>query len=250
MIKVQPAEWSNHRHAIPQLLAWSAWHEGLDFLSGELDYFMETRGRKRILPVDFPRLHECLRKALNAHIDIDPCCRSIEAMGELKFTSFWKTIMKSDPVRDFHTLKDRAADLKQDIKTTIKLWDLQVQRELSYDSKIQARRATTLTTLAAIYLPLTLTTGVFGMNIWEINGGTPRYWAVLALGIGTLLLSLPVLIWIFHYDYDEYRTLGRFVGDDKGRVDSGKERRSGTTRCGSVTAFAPNKVNNLRVGEC
>ena len=46
----------------------------------------------------------------------------------------------------------------------------------------QARRATLLTILAAIYLPLTLVTGVFGMNIKEINDGAPRFWACI-LGV-------------------------------------------------------------------
>jgi Mg2+ and Co2+ transporter CorA len=41
--------------------------------------------------------------------------------------------------------------------------------------KTQARRATLLTILAAIYLPLTLVTGIFGMNIKEINGGIPGF---------------------------------------------------------------------------
>jgi hypothetical protein len=37
--------------------------------------------------------------------------------------------------------------------------------------KRQSRRATLLTLLAAFYLPLTLTTGIFGMNIKEFGEG-------------------------------------------------------------------------------
>jgi Mg2+ and Co2+ transporter CorA len=48
--------------------------------------------------------------------------------------------------------------------------------------KTQARRATLLTILAMIYLPLTLVTGIFGMNIKEINDGTPPFW-VCILGL-------------------------------------------------------------------
>lgn len=48
--------------------------------------------------------------------------------------------------------------------------------------KQQARRATLLTILAVIYLPLTLVTGISGMNIKEINAGAPLAWAcVVAL---------------------------------------------------------------------
>jgi hypothetical protein len=39
--------------------------------------------------------------------------------------------------------------------------------------KRQSRRATLLTLLAAFYLPLTLVTGIFGMNIKEFNDKAP-----------------------------------------------------------------------------
>ena len=37
-----------------------------------------------------------------------------------------------------------------------------------------------LTILAVIYLPLTLVTGIFGMNIKEINGGAPLFWSCIS----------------------------------------------------------------------
>jgi Mg2+ and Co2+ transporter CorA len=39
----------------------------------------------------------------------------------------------------------------------------------------QAEIATMLTLLAAVYLPLQLVTGIFGMNIAEINDGVPAW---------------------------------------------------------------------------
>ena len=55
--------------------------------------------------------------------------------------------------------------------------------------KKEAARATLLTALAAIYLPLSLVTGIFGMNIKEINGGTPTFRAcvicVVVIGLLT-----------------------------------------------------------------
>lgn len=52
-------------------------------------------------------------------------------------------------------------------------------RQDSTIMKQQAQRATVLTILAAIYLPLTLVTGIFGMNIKEINDGEPRFWSCI-----------------------------------------------------------------------
>ena len=45
--------------------------------------------------------------------------------------------------------------------------------------KRQARRVTLLTILAVIYLPLTLVTGIFGMNIRQIDSDTTELWAAL-----------------------------------------------------------------------
>ncbi|GAB7328049.1 hypothetical protein MBLNU13_g00094t1 [Cladosporium sp. NU13] len=73
--------------------------------------------------------------------------------------------------------------------------DSQVMREDSQIMKQQAARTTLLTTLAVIYLPLQLITGIFGMNIKEITGdGKPRWWACLAaLGAGAILTFLVYL---------------------------------------------------------
>ena len=51
-------------------------------------------------------------------------------------------------------------------------------------NKTQTERATLLTLLAAVYLPLTLVTGIFGMNIREVDEGKPTWWAcVIALAV-------------------------------------------------------------------
>ena len=42
-------------------------------------------------------------------------------------------------------------------------------------NKTQTERATLLTILAAVYLPLTLVTGIFGMNIKDISDGSPTW---------------------------------------------------------------------------
>lgn len=72
--------------------------------------------------------------------------------------------------------------------------DSKVMREDSQIMKQQAARTTLLTTLAVIYLPLQLITGIFGMNIKEINGGIPKWRACLAaLGAGGILTFVVYL---------------------------------------------------------
>lgn len=66
------------------------------------------------------------------------------------------------------------------VNDEIQLFIGSVQVRDSEAMRQQAERATMLTLLAAVYLPLQLVTGIFGMNIWEINAGAPKWWACLA----------------------------------------------------------------------
>jgi Mg2+ and Co2+ transporter CorA len=45
--------------------------------------------------------------------------------------------------------------------------------------KEQAQRATLLTILAVIYLPLTLVTGIFGMNVKQIDSAQTGLWVCI-----------------------------------------------------------------------
>ena len=64
--------------------------------------------------------------------------------------------------------------------------------------KQQARKATLLTILAVIYLPLTLVTGIFGMNIWEINKGAPKFWVCI---LGVVVVGGATAMGFFGYRY-------------------------------------------------
>lgn len=96
-----------------------------------------------------------------------------------------------------------ARTLNEEVQLFIALVTIQDSEILIADSKImkeQAARTTLLTTLAVIYLPLQLITGIFGMNVREITGsGSVSWWACLiALSIGaliTLLVFLGVRWW-------------------------------------------------------
>lgn len=64
--------------------------------------------------------------------------------------------------------------------------------------KRQAKRASLLTVLAVIYLPLTLVTGIFGMNVRQINDATPELWAS---GIVLVVVSGVTAAGFFGYWY-------------------------------------------------
>jgi Mg2+ and Co2+ transporter CorA len=53
----------------------------------------------------------------------------------------------------------------------------------------QTARGTRLAWAAGIFLPLNLVTGIYGMNIKEINGGAPKWWAVCGTAGALLFIS-------------------------------------------------------------
>ena len=67
-------------------------------------------------------------------------------------------------------------------------------------NKVQTERATLLTLLAAVYLPLTLVTGIFGMNIKDINDGNPSWRAC-----GEVLAVVAVCTIVFVVAYRGWR---------------------------------------------
>lgn len=66
-------------------------------------------------------------------------------------------------------------------------------------NKTQTERATLLTLLAAFYLPLTLVTGIFGMNIKDISEGAPSWRAccivLAAIAACTIVFVLAYRQW-------------------------------------------------------
>ncbi|KAM0706191.1 hypothetical protein Q7P35_006740 [Cladosporium inversicolor] len=70
-------------------------------------------------------------------------------------------------------------------------------------SKRQAERATLLTLVAAVYLPLTLVTSIFGMDIREIDGDLLTYRACLkALGV---VLGCTIVFALVYREWRRWR---------------------------------------------
>jgi hypothetical protein len=63
-------------------------------------------------------------------------------------------------------------------------------------NKQQSERATLLTLLAAVYLPLTLVTGIFGMNIKDINEGNPS-WRACGEVLGVVAACTIVFVVVY-----------------------------------------------------
>jgi hypothetical protein len=188
---------------VPYRLAMSTWKDGVHFLKGEIDYFWEQAINGPDVR-DFKRLKASKRYVEVMYQDLGAWMVNMEgllvpavdrggarAMNELK-----------DLLGQILAFKQEIGDTFQLLIGAITIKDSEIQKKLAQESKLQARRSTALTALAAIYLPLSLTTGVFGMNIVEIEGGKPKYWAAVAVAVGLLVATLPFLVWVY-LDKDE-----------------------------------------------
>jgi len=54
-----------------------------------------------------------------------------------------------------------------------------------------------LTIVATIFMPLTWITGFFGMNFGRLVFGITGWTAFLALGLGTQLAAVIMMLWLF-----------------------------------------------------
>lgn len=94
-------------------------------------------------------------------------------------------------------LEDRIHSMTQTVNEEIQVVIGSVQIEDAKTVKRQTEVTVVLAVLAAIYLPMTLVTGIFGMNINEINQGVPdRIWVVKVWSWVFSLTILPTLIYV------------------------------------------------------
>lgn len=115
-----------------------------------------TDARQRLIEAN-----EAVRVFLRA-FETGPCQRPARAGIQLSTTAFTH-------------LLDEMNRLDRELNDEIHLIIGAVTVQGSATMKQQAERATLLTLLAVVYLPLTLVTGIFGMNIKETNQGTPTF---------------------------------------------------------------------------
>ncbi|KAM0710554.1 hypothetical protein Q7P35_002225 [Cladosporium inversicolor] len=118
--------------------------------------------------------------------DMDTALQEMkESITEIDHEAFAKLrLLANHPLQTleniFDTLLKRTAALSSTAGNEIQLVIGSVTIQDSDMMKRQSRRATLLTLLAAFYLPLTLVTGIFGMNIKEFDDAKPPF--VLCFG--------------------------------------------------------------------
>lgn len=97
-------------------------------------------------------------------------------------------------VTAFQRLDAELDQMKKDLNEEIQLIIGAVTVQDADLARQQSDRATLLTLLAAIYLPLTLVTGIFGMNIRDLEDAEPRFWWCVVVLIMIVALTLVAYV--------------------------------------------------------
>lgn len=83
------------------------------------------------------------------------------------------------PVQNLKRIRDDAEQLERFLMDTFQLLMSSISVHDSQLSIEQARRCAWLTQLALIYVPLSFVTGIFGMNLKEINNSSLSAWVCI-----------------------------------------------------------------------
>jgi hypothetical protein len=98
-------------------------------------------------------------------------------------------------LRDYEHLLGRAEALSARCQRGM---NVMMNKAMITESKraiYQAHEVTKLTRLAFIYIPLSFTTSLFGMNLRPITSGTHGFWLWVVVSVPIMVFSLCALIW-------------------------------------------------------
>ncbi|KAL8994119.1 MAG: hypothetical protein Q9169_005832 [Polycauliona sp. 2 TL-2023] len=172
-------------HALLHLLVSSIWETNLRFLSSNI---------KRISFRDLRNPKD------NTNDELHDCREDIESLkSSIAETLKWTPVHLQDffmrlpvhqvdcwsptlpPSQALRATLDEAEKLQTFLMDTFQLLMSSISVRDSKRSMQQAQQQSWLTQLASLYLPLSVLTGIFGMNLKEINGSYVPFWWALAV---------------------------------------------------------------------
>lgn len=182
---------------------------------------------------DYRETLEYLHNATHEAIKAAPSTPSLVEFFEKLKTDFKKGgIHVYNPVKFLETTHKEAGDAQKFLMETFQLLMSSMSVRESRIAGEQASQTTVLTYLAILYLPMTVATGVFGMNISEINGGVPKFWWVIVVMLILVFFTVAqyVVIYMMLEGPENLKTQWkRLTGTEKKREErDGNEQRIGT----------------------
>jgi len=106
-------------------------------------------------------------------------------------------VLPVTPVDAHQRTLDEAIRLEAFLMETFQLLMSSMSVQESQLSSEQAKRATRLTQLAFIYIPLSFVTGIFGMNLKELNGSGPSIWVCFA-AVAIVVVLTAATFWLLN----------------------------------------------------
>jgi hypothetical protein len=114
----------------------------------------------------------------------------------------WLSEANRNPAIRQHKLLEEMVELErflmdtfQLLMSSISLQDARMSITQGQLPNQQSLRATQLTILASIYVPLSFVTGIFGMNLKELNGSSLSIW-VLFVAVVIAAIITAMILWI------------------------------------------------------
>lgn len=105
--------------------------------------------------------------------------------------------IRRTPIEGHQAIKERADHLHNFFTENIQLLLGIISIRDAQHSIEQTHKSTILTALATIYLPLSLATGIFGMNVQEMTGTGPRLWLFAVVCAAILVLTSVAVLLVF-----------------------------------------------------
>lgn len=105
--------------------------------------------------------------------------------------------MRRTPVEGHSSIKADADQLHIFFMENIQLLLGIISIQDAQHSIQQTHKSTILTALATIYLPLSLATSIFGMNLQEMNGSGPKIWIFAVVCAVILILTSAAVLLVF-----------------------------------------------------
>ena len=99
--------------------------------------------------------------------------------------------------KDFEHLLSRSEALAAHCTAGLKILMNKMMIAESKEAIMQAQGVAKLTRLAFVYIPLTFTAGVFGMNLEPIVDARNSIWVFFAVSVPVLMVSIAPLLWDF-----------------------------------------------------
>ena len=108
------------------------------------------------------------------------------------------TAARETTLEDFEYLLELCRSLSRRCLEGVSLITNDAVLEETRKAMRQGEQTNTLTFLAFFYLPLTLTTGLFGMNFQEFGQGSLSVWIGALVGLGLLVVQAAVYCFLPH----------------------------------------------------